>query len=340
MTAIRIQAHPALHKSLFRKHTRVAVLVDENTRRHCYEKIKNQLPAHSLIEIPAGEKNKNLATCQQVWQALTDAGLDRHALLVVVGGGVAGDLGGFCASTYKRGMDFMIIPTTLLAMADASIGGKTGVDFGGIKNHVGTFTLPIATWVATDFLKTLPTPELRSGFAEIIKHALISDRALWNAIRRKSLDEQDWPKLVRHSVKFKSAVVRMDPQEKGLRKVLNYGHSLGHALESYFLDSRTPLLHGEAIAAGMVLEAHIAVGKKLLAKADLDGIAGYIYQIFGKIELPEAEKLLPALRQDKKNKGNAILMALPKSIGKAVYDIPVSEREIRSAQGFYQTFQT
>lgn len=340
MTSIRIQARPLLSKSHFHAHTGVAVLVDENTRRHCYEKIKNQLPAHSLIEIPAGEKHKNLGTCQQVWQALTNAGLDRHSLLVVVGGGVAGDLGGFCASTYKRGIDFIIIPTTLLAMADASIGGKTGVDFAGLKNHVGTFTLPLATWIATDFLETLPVPELRSGFAEIIKHALMSNRAMWDKIRRKSLDEQDWPKLVRHSIKFKSVVVRKDPKEKGLRKVLNFGHSLGHALESYFLDTRTPLLHGEAIAAGMVLEAHIAVGKKLMTKADLDGIASYIHQVFGKIELPVAEKLLPALRQDKKNKGNAILMALPKSIGKAVYDIPVSEREIRSALGFYQTFQT
>ncbi len=340
MTSIRIQARPLLSKSHFHAHTGVAVLVDENTRLHCYEKIKNQLPAHSLIEIPAGEKHKNLTTCQKVWQALTDAGMDRHSLLVVMGGGVAGDLGGFCASTYKRGIDFMIIPTTLLAMADASIGGKTGVDFGSLKNQVGTFNLPLATCIATEFLKTLPTPELRSGFAEIIKHALISDRAVWNTIRKKSLDEQDWPKLVRHSVKFKSAVVRKDPQEKGLRKILNFGHSLGHALESYFLDTRTPLLHGEAIAAGMVLEGHIAFGKKLLTKSDLDGIAGYIHRIFGKIEPPEAEKLLPALRQDKKNRGNVILMALPKSIGKAVYDIPVSEREIRSALGFYQTFQT
>ena len=340
MGTIRIQATPLLPKHLFKGYSAIAVLVDQNTRKHCYEKIKGVLPIHLVIEVPAGEQHKNLDTCQKVWEQVTSAGLDRHSLLVVVGGGVLGDLGGFCASTYKRGIDFLQVPTTLLAMADASIGGKTGVDFGSLKNHIGTFSLPIATWIATDFLKTLPKRELRSGFAEIIKHALISDRKLWNSIKSRSLEGQDWLRLVRHSAKFKAGVVRKDPVEKGLRKILNYGHTIGHAVESHFLMRGNPILHGEAVAAGMIMEAHIAFSEKRISRGDLDEIAGYVLNVFGKLELPGDEAILPSIRQDKKNKGKVILMALPKTIGKAVFDIPVSEGSIKSATAFYRAFQT
>jgi 3-dehydroquinate synthase len=340
MSTVRIQATPLLPKHLFKGYSGIAVLVDQNTRRHCYGKIKAQLPGHTVIEVPAGEQHKNLDTCQLVWQQFTAAGLDRHSLLIIIGGGVLGDLGGFCASTYKRGIVFLQVPTTLLAMADASIGGKTGVDFGSLKNHIGTFSLPVATWIATDFLKSLPVRELRSGFAEIIKHALISDRRLWNTIKSAPLEGQDWLRLVRHSAKFKAGIVRKDPVEKGLRKILNYGHTVGHAVESHFLTKGNPILHGEAIAAGMIVEAHIAFSGKRLSRSELDEIAGYILQVFGKINLPADEEIIPTMRQDKKNKGNVILMALPKTIGKAAFDIPVSEHSIKSACAFYRAFQT
>lgn len=318
----------------------MAVLVDENTIRHCYEKVRQQLPSHRLIVVTAGEKQKNLNTCALVWEQFTDAGLDRHALVVVIGGGVLGDLGGFCASTYKRGIDFVLVPTTLLSMADASIGGKTGIDFGSLKNHIGTFALPKATWIATDFLKTLPQAELRSGFAEVIKHALIADRKLWNTLRSRSLQQQDLRKLVRHSVTLKSRITAEDPHEQGLRKILNVGHTLGHALESCALGTSKPLLHGEAIAAGMVMEAQVACSQKLMSSKERDEIARYILSVFGRVDVPEMEKLMPALQQDKKNKGNKILMALPKGIGKAVYDKPASERDIREAVAYYRSFQT
>lgn len=340
MTTTRILNSLTLPKTLYKKYTSIGVLVDENTRRHCYKKIRDQLPDHKVFEIRGSEEQKNLNTCQQLWQQLTNAQFDRHSLLVILGGGVLSDLGGFCAATFKRGIDFILIPTTLLGMADASLGGKTGVDFGTLKNHIGTFTMPTATWISTDFLKTLPEAELRSGFAEVIKHVLLSDYKMWQALRKKDLQNQDWPKLVKHSIEFKLSVVGKDPREQGIRKILNYGHTVGHALESYYLHSETRIMHGEAIAAGMVIEGQIALQKGLLKAVDLGTIAHYILSVFGKIEVPSVDQLLPAIRQDKKNKGKEILMVLPNPIGKAKIDIPVNEREIRDALKYYQAYQT
>lgn len=339
MNKVHIQSKARLPKALLKGYSKVIVLVDANTRVHCYSRISSQLPDHAIIEIPAGEKHKNLATCEQVWRQMTAAGLDRHSVLVAIGGGVVGDLGGFCASVFKRGIDFILLPTTLLAMADASIGGKTGVDFGPLKNHLGTFSMPKTTWICTEFLSTLPPAELRSGFAEVIKHALISDRQRWNQLRKKPLEKQNLTGLVRHSASFKSRVVSRDPKEAGLRKILNFGHTIGHALEGQSLQTSKPLLHGEAIAAGMVMEAHIAWKKRLLKEAEFTEIRSYVLDVFGRVALPATDNWIEAMRQDKKNKGNRILMALPKSIGKAVFDVPVSEQEIRSAAGDYRSDQ-
>src|SRR5688572_16147002 len=157
-----------------RKYSGIAVLADEHTLAFCYPLLKDFLPAHSLIKIPSGEESKNLPTCSIIWQAMTDARLDRHAVLIMIGGGVLSDMGGFCAATYKRGIDFITVPTTLLAQADASVGGKLGIDFNHFKNHIGVFQQPALTLLHSNFLKTLPRAELRSGFAEVIKHALIS----------------------------------------------------------------------------------------------------------------------------------------------------------------------
>lgn len=324
-----------------KEYSSLVVLSDVNTHRACYPFIKEELPPHHVITLEAGEEHKNLESCQLVWKQLTQLGLDRHALLLVLGGGVLGDLGGFCAATYKRGIDFVLMPTTLLAQVDASVGGKLGIDFLDFKNHIGVFCDPAATLISPAFLTTLPARELRSGFAEIIKHCLISDKSMWETINSKSIDKQDFSQLIDHSVKFKQRVIEQDPREKGLRKILNFGHTVGHAVESYFLTSGNRVYHGEAIAIGMIAESHIAHKKGLLTAAELAEITGYIKSTYPEVKLPTDHKTLLALMaQDKKNKGNKILMALTDGIGQARWDVEASEEEIRDSLGYYQQIYT
>src|SRR5687767_1667791 len=218
----------ALHEDLLgflgkKKYSSIVVLVDENTRQYCYPLIQRSLPSHFIVQVNSGEGEKNINTCTTIWQAMTDHAMDRHACMIVLGGGVLGDMGGFCAATYKRGIDFILIPTTLLAQVDASIGGKLGVDFNHLKNHIGVFQQPVLTMLYAGFLNTLPKHELRSGFAEVIKHTLISDDAMWRVISQHSLEDQNWIDLLQHSVAFKAHVTIEDPKEKGLRKILNAG---------------------------------------------------------------------------------------------------------------------
>jgi len=321
-----------------KSYSSVAVLADPNTAQYCYPVVKASLPPHTLITIPAGEENKNLSTCQIVWENLTTLKADRHSMLLILGGGVLGDLGGFCAATYKRGIDFVLMPTTLLAQVDASVGGKLGIDFQNYKNHIGVFCNPVTTLICPDFLKSLPERELRSGFAEIIKHCLISDSGMWDMLRKKSLADQDWNILIRHSVAFKKMVVENDPKESGLRKILNFGHTVGHAVESYFLDSGNRIFHGEAIAIGMHCESYIAWKKNLLSKDELDEISAYLKLVYAKVDLPSVRKpILDLMSQDKKNKGNKILMALTKGIGEAVWDVDVNAEEIEASLDYYQS---
>jgi 3-dehydroquinate synthase len=324
-----------------KNYSKISVLVDENTVVHCYPLLYDFLPPHNLIQVNSGEEFKTLETCTSIWQQMTEALLDRHSVLIIMGGGVLGDMGGFCAATYKRGIDFILIPTTLLAQADSSIGGKVGVDFNDFKNHIGVFRESTLNLIHSGFLNTLPEQELRSGFAEVIKHALISDAALWNEIRVNNLHEQPWEKLISKSVEFKSSVVQHDPHEKGLRKILNAGHTVGHALESYFLAKGKKILHGEAIAAGLIAEGFLAVKRKLLSEADLQQIERYILEVFGKLqfsaeEIPEISGLT---LQDKKNKGNRILVVLPEGIGKAKWDVSVSLDEIGDCLAYYKSLQ-
>jgi 3-dehydroquinate synthase len=336
---IFIQGKPDFEGLLVDKeYSRIAIVTDTNTYLHCYPRIKDSLPKHEIFQVPAGEEHKNLDTSKRIWEKLTELNFDRHSLLLIVGGGVLGDMAGFCAATYKRGIDFMIMPTTLLAQMDASVGGKVGIDFLHFKNHIGVFCEPKATLIDTSFLKTLPERELRSGFAEVVKHCLISDLAMWQAIRTKSLHEQDWETLVRHSVQFKKSVTDQDPKEKGLRKILNFGHTIGHALESYFLAEGNRIFHGEAIAMGMVMEAFIAREKRLINEQELKEITAYLIQIFEKQEMPWGDSALIQLtKQDKKNKGNEILMALPAGIGKAKWDTIVSEDELEKSFDYYRS---
>jgi len=321
-----------------KSYSSIVLLTDIHTQQQCYPLIRSSSQGCEVLTIPAGEGHKNIETCKLIWEKLTDLKFDRHALLIVLGGGVLGDMGGFCAATYKRGIDFVLMPTTLLSQVDASVGGKLGIDFLQFKNHIGVFCEPAATLISPVFLNTLPERELRSGFAEIIKHCLISDKQMWNIIRTKLLDNQDWNALISHSVAFKKKVIEADPREKGLRKILNFGHTIGHAVESYFLDSNDRLFHGEAIAVGMIAESFIAQGKNLLTETELKEIVTYLKQIYPKVNLPGSfDEIGRLMLQDKKNKGNKILMALTDGIGKARWDVEVSPAEIEEALKYYQS---
>lgn len=314
----------------------ICVLMDENTEVYCYPLIEKSLPAHKIIRVKSGEEHKDVTTCSLIWEQLTEFKIDRHGLLIILGGGVLGDMGGFCAATYKRGIDFLLMPTTLLSQVDASVGGKLGIDFQHFKNHIGLFQEPASTLICADFLKTLPERELRSGFAEVIKHCLISDKLMWDKLRIKTLKDQDWETLVTHSVNFKWSVVNEDPREKGLRKVLNFGHTVGHAVEGYFLKQGNRIYHGEAIAIGMICESFLAHKKGFLDNESLDQMSVYLLKIFGKVELPQDHgPILEGMLQDKKNKSNKILMALTRGIGQAIWDIEIREEEIKSSLTYY-----
>jgi 3-dehydroquinate synthase len=301
-----------------KKYSRLMVLTDENTLRLCYPMIKKAVPPHEVITVKSGEEYKSLGTCIKIWDDMTNYSLDRHSLLIILGGGVLGDMGGFCAATFKRGIDFVLIPTTLLAQVDASVGGKLGVDFNHYKNHIGVFQVPVLTVVYHGFLQTLPEPELRSGFAEIIKHILISDAELWQEIKTLPLKSQHWEKLITHSIAFKTRVVNEDPREKGLRKILNAGHTIGHAIETHLLSQGRKIMHGEAIAVGLLAEGFIARHRGLLPQYDLDEMTAFILKNFGKVdfEVKEDEAISGLTLQDKKNKGNKVLCVLLEGIGK------------------------
>lgn len=270
---------------------------------------------------------------------MTKEELDRHALVINVGGGVIGDMGGFCAAVYKRGIDFIQVPTTLLAQVDASVGGKLGIDFQGFKNHLGVFNIPKSVLIDPVFLQTLPEREIRSGFAEIIKHCLIADGAKWQEIRGKDFEAQNWPDLIAHSVKIKQQVVDQDPTEKGLRKILNFGHTLGHAVETCFLNksAKERLFHGEAIAVGMIMEAYLSFERKMIDQQTLTDIEEFLFATYGKVKIkPEdVEEIIALTRQDKKNKGKEIRFSLLSGAGQCAFDIVVTAAEMRRSIAYY-----
>jgi len=316
----------------------VWVLCDQNTRRHCLPLIKSFLPASSrILSIAAGEESKSLDSCQKIWAALGEKKADRNALLICLGGGMVCDLGAFAASVYKRGIDFVLMPTSLLAMSDACLGGKTGIDLGGFKNQLGTFSLPKDIWVLPDFLKTLPEYELLSGMAEIVKHALCGNADSWNNLRKTDVNRQNWSKLLTESLSFKAGIVAEDPKEKSTRKILNAGHTVGHALESYFLGIGNPQSHGFCVAAGLVVEGRIALEQGLLSESELIQVEEFVYATFGvlpffKTDIP---KIAAFCKQDKKNKNGKILAALFGPIGQCQTDREITEKEIRNALRYY-----
>ena len=321
----------------YKKYSYVFIVVDENTRKHCLKKLS--LDKHpSLISIKSGEKNKNIRTCEKIWKELSKQNADRKSLLINLGGGVISDIGGFCASTYKRGIDFINIPTTLLSQVDASVGGKTGIDFLGYKNQISTFAFPKAVFINPDFLQTLSKRELISGFAEVIKHGLIADKNYWKKIKDASTPLSVTAEIISHSIEIKNKMVSADPYENGLRKVLNFGHTIGHAVESASMKTKKPLLHGEAIAIGMICEAYLSRKILGLKSEELNEITSFIISVFNpkQIKLP-IKNLIGLMKQDKKNKDSEINFTLLSSIGKAEINNSCSEELIEESIRFYNS---
>ncbi|MDO8367975.1 MAG: 3-dehydroquinate synthase [Saprospiraceae bacterium] len=320
-------------------YSQVFVLCDENTRQNClpYFLEKTGLPYKvQWTEIKSGEGEKTLATCEKIWQSMLDAKLDRRVLVVNLGGGVIGDMGGFCAATWKRGVDFVQVPTTLLSMTDAAIGGKTGIDFHGIKNIIGVFQQPAAVFVDPVFLQTLPQRELRSGFAEVIKHALIGDPNLSDRLlSMETIRSANWTDILQKSIAVKVRVVQEDPLEKGLRMLLNFGHTIGHALESWFLETDEPLTHGVAIYIGMICEAGFLMGKRDL-RAEVVALGQNVFPHL-KIDPNIFPAIWERMQQDKKNSSGTVRMAVPDEMPFSLKIIEPDQLAVERSLTFYNT---
>ena len=319
----------------------IFVLTDSNTAIHCLPLFREHFPKVAGAEhlnIPAGELHKNLETCMGLWEQLSRQGADRKSLLINLGGGVVTDLGGFVASTYQRGISFVNIPTTLLSMVDASVGGKTGVDLGTLKNQIGVIRNPDLVLIRSAYLTTLERRQVRSGFAEMLKHGLIADRSYWDHL--KGLQNlEGLERWIYQSVLIKNEVVTDDPNESGRRKILNFGHTIGHALESFYLgqSAQEPLLHGEAIAIGMILEAFLSVDTCGLSMAECAEIKEVILRHFPKTSLrrEDREPILKLLRFDKKNARGKILFSLLQAIGEACINQEVTADQLEAAFDYY-----
>lgn len=316
------------------------VLVDSMTREHCLPVFleKSQLKPNGIIEIPAGETYKNIDTCQRVWNELFLHEADRQSLIFNLGGGVVGDLGGFVASTYKRGIRFVQVPTTLLSQLDASIGGKVGIDFLSLKNALGVFNNPEAVFINPGFYETLSDRQLKSGYAEALKHALIADRSMWDEIKQiTDLSTIDWVPFLEESLLIKKRIVENDPYEKGPRKALNFGHTIGHAIEGVLLDSDLPLLHGEAVLLGMIAETKIAETKGLINEDELNEVSKHLRQYvdFG-FDLHNRDMIINLIKGDKKNEGDKIMCTLLSSIGQYAINQEISMDEVEAGLAFLE----
>lgn len=323
------------------KQVSLFVLVDQHTQLHCLpllSEIFGQFVFHTVV-IEAGEENKTLSSCEIIWDALNEARADRKSLLINLGGGMITDLGGFCASVYKRGIGFIHIPTTLLGMVDAAIGGKTGVDFKYLKNHIGTFYSPKAIFVYPGFLETLNRRNKISGIAEIIKHALIGDDKFWQEIVASDEDFFYEAATINKAALVKIKIVETDPEENGSRKILNFGHTIGHAFESLSLKyDKDYLMHGEAVAMGMLCESWLSKEYGSLNETDLDKICHVIFRYFKKynININQVDELLLLMSHDKKNNKGEINFNVLTKIGSATFDNYFSINQIVSALNWYR----
>lgn len=322
------------------EYSQLFVLVDENTEEHCLPILQNSINLDlTIIKIQAGELYKNIETCQVIWNELIQQGADRHSCLLNLGGGVIGDMGGFCASTFMRGIDFFQIPTTLLSQVDASVGSKLGIDFNGIKNIVGVFNEPQAVIIEPRFLDTLDKRELRSGYAEIIKHALIKDQNLWEKITSfLNLSEVPFANIIHRNVQIKKEIVDQDPFEKGLRKILNFGHTIGHAIETQLLQTNKRLLHGEAIAIGMICEAWIGKQMDMISAEQLFNIQSYILSIYGDLpsKIDSKDDIFHHMTKDKKNKSGIIRASILNDIGSCSFNISLPKEMVIESLKAYE----
>ncbi|MFV9551033.1 3-dehydroquinate synthase [Algibacter sp. PT7-4] len=323
--------------------SKIFILVDENTHKFCLPNFLKNIETNitiEIIEIESGEINKTIDTCVGVWNTLSELDADRKSLMINIGGGVITDLGGFVACTFKRGIAYINVPTTLLSMVDASVGGKTGVDLGHLKNQIGVISSPDLVLIDTTFLDTLPKSQMRSGLAEMLKHGLITGENYWNKFQdlsKLSLDDLD--ELIHESVIIKRNVVDEDPFEDGIRKTLNFGHTLGHAIESYYLSNpnKKTLLHGEAIVIGMILASYISTELVGFPKATTLSIKNLLLSYYDKvlIEPSDYPSIIELLKYDKKNNHGNINFVLLEAIGKCKIDCLVSNAIIIDAFEFY-----
>jgi 3-dehydroquinate synthase len=333
------------------KSGQIFILVDENTRHHClpvFLKKNPRLKHPVILTVAPGEKTKSPETVLSLWNSLSDNEAERNSILINLGGGVVCDTGGFVASTFKRGIQCINVPTTLMAMADAAVGGKTGINLGNIKNSIGSFYLPKATLICPLFLKTLDKPEILSGLAEIFKVTLVADRFFWDKIistgwtelLSSSFDEKKWEKIIIRAAELKCAVVEKDFSDNGYRGILNFGHTFGHAFEALSLRrDRTPLPHGKAVASGILCECFLSMKYCGLREPDFEMITGFFTHVFGYYPISDGdfEEMLMLMGQDKKNRNGAINLTLIKKTGMAMVHQPCSRKMIREALDFYLT---
>ena len=325
------------------EHDRIFVLTDETTQQLCWPKIKNfkALKNSTPIIIKATDTHKNLDTLSQVWQALSSGGATRHSLMINLGGGMVTDLGGFAASTFKRGIDFINIPTTLLAMVDASVGGKTGINFGGLKNEIGVFSDSRFVIINTQFLDTLDHDNICSGYAEMLKHGLISDERTWAELVTFDLENPDLSKLQRmvaESIKVKERIVEADPHEHGIRKALNLGHTMGHAFESFAMRRGTPILHGYAVAYGLISELYMSARKTAFPTDRMHQTVRFIRENYGTLNITcdDYPTLIELMHHDKKNTSGIINFTLLGNVGDIRINQTANEEEIKEALDFFR----
>lgn len=325
-------------------YSKIFILVDSNTKQHClplFLDYFSKLNACPVLVIRAGEENKHLETCQKVWEQLSQLGADRKSLLINLGGGVVSDLGGFIAGAFKRGIDFVNVPTTLLSMVDASVGGKTGVNLGALKNQIGIITHPQLVIIDVIYLDTLPENEYKSGYAEMLKHGIIKDKDYFEELSHfKSLKNNDIENYIHHSVEIKNKVVSQDPYESNLRKILNFGHTLGHAIETHFLNQpeKKTLLHGEAIAIGMITESYLATKLCGLNVNAAEQIKKVFLNIFSKVSFSQNDlnAIIALLKYDKKNSHGKVKFVLIQKIGKPTIDVEIPSNLIIDAFNYYE----
>ncbi len=322
------------------EHDRLFVLTDENTEKACWPLIKDFLCLRNaqLITIKADDTNKTLESVCHVWSELQRMGATRHSCMINLGGGMVTDLGGFAASTFKRGIDFINIPTTLLAMVDASVGGKTGINFGGLKNEIGVFNDSKFVILDTHFLKTLDRENILSGYAEMLKHGLISNEKMWAELIGFMDDISTLNQLLADSVKVKERIVEEDPKEHGIRKALNLGHTVGHAFESFAMKKRKPILHGYAVAYGMIAELYLSAVKCGFPQDKLRQTVNFIREQYGQmlITCDDYPELLELMTHDKKNTSGQINFTLLGNIGDIRINQTATEEDIKEALDFYR----